>query len=282
MAVKLTFEQLNKLHTIIQNNQSLLIAKQLGEDYLNESEKILLNKYKLNSSGLYVPENDTIITSFRLGALAHTLNDVKALDKLSIKQLQQYLLSDENIPLINEEKHIISDIKIQTLSDIKNQGGKILQSIVSEIQNNAFSDNKKIMIDLTGKVGEWKKQYDALIDYNSNNAYQFGRAKMIERDYGSNVRVYKIPQETACKHCKRLYLTKRGIYRTFILSELIKNGNNIGRKVDQWLPVVGTTHPHCKCRLVVKSETIPTMKAVKRIKKRKPIKMKLAGRKIIV
>lgn len=37
--------------------------------------------------------------------------------------------------------------------------------------------------------------------------------------------------------------------KVFKLSELISNGTNIGRKVNEWKPTVGSTHPWCRCLL---------------------------------
>lgn len=54
-----------------------------------------------------------------------------------------------------------------------------------------------------------------------------------------------------CEHCKRLYLGPDGAPRIFKLSTLEANGlNNFGRKVKDWKPVVGATHPHCLCQLI--------------------------------
>lgn len=54
-----------------------------------------------------------------------------------------------------------------------------------------------------------------------------------------------------CRHCIRLYLTG-GIGsqpKIFKISDLIANGDNIGVKVNDWKPVVSSTHPHCRCTL---------------------------------
>lgn len=48
-----------------------------------------------------------------------------------------------------------------------------------------------------------------------------------------------------CNHCRRLYVGPDGAPRIFRLAELEANGSNVGRKVGEWRPVVGPTHPHC-------------------------------------
>lgn len=54
-----------------------------------------------------------------------------------------------------------------------------------------------------------------------------------------------------CKHCIRLYTTQ-GIGskpRLFKLVDLIANGDNIGIKVKDWKPTLGSVHPFCRCQI---------------------------------
>jgi hypothetical protein len=54
-----------------------------------------------------------------------------------------------------------------------------------------------------------------------------------------------------CRHCIKAYLTN-GIGsqpKIFKLSTLEANGTNVGKKVNDWLPVVGGMHPYCRCNL---------------------------------
>lgn len=65
---------------------------------------------------------------------------------------------------------------------------------------------------------------------------------------GLDTIIFKRPNPNACKHCKRLYLEKDGITpKLFKLSEMIANGTNYGKKVDEWKAVLGIMHPHCQC-----------------------------------
>lgn len=49
-----------------------------------------------------------------------------------------------------------------------------------------------------------------------------------------------------CSHCQRLYNGPNGP-RVFKLSTLEANGTNVGRKANDWLAVIGSTHPNCQC-----------------------------------
>ncbi|MBU5669528.1 hypothetical protein KQI68_06705 [Peptoniphilus sp. MSJ-1] len=60
-------------------------------------------------------------------------------------------------------------------------------------------------------------------------------------------RIFRRPNPDACKHCKKLYTTNGTIPRVFTIEEILKNGSNVGKKVSEWQPVIGATHPHCQC-----------------------------------
>jgi len=50
-----------------------------------------------------------------------------------------------------------------------------------------------------------------------------------------------------CPHCRRLYLKPDGTPKVFSMKQLLSNGTNYGRKTADWKPVVGATHPNCRC-----------------------------------
>lgn len=80
------------------------------------------------------------------------------------------------------------------------------------------------------------------------------QGKSIYSKQGEETKVFKRPNPNACPHCKRLYLEKDGRPKVFKLKDLLENGSNVGRKVADWKPVVGVTHPHCQCVLQVLPE----------------------------
>ena len=59
---------------------------------------------------------------------------------------------------------------------------------------------------------------------------------------------YKLPRPDACDHCVRLHL-QAGNPRLYWLDEIQGNGTNVGRKAQDWLIVIGSTHPWCGCTL---------------------------------
>lgn len=72
--------------------------------------------------------------------------------------------------------------------------------------------------------------------------------KRFEKHTKKRTRVFKRPAPDACPHCKKHYLRDDGVTpKLFWLSELEGNGTNVGRKVADWKPVVGSMHPWCQC-----------------------------------
>lgn len=113
------------------------------------------------------------------------------------------------------------------------------------------------------KVRDW----DRLAYYEIEDAKLQGQANKMMEDGNVNKLVYKQPLSTACEQCKHLYLQPDGkTPRLFKLSELIRNGSNIGRKphpikggkinpigradgAETLKATAGLLHPWCQCRL---------------------------------
>lgn len=66
--------------------------------------------------------------------------------------------------------------------------------------------------------------------------------------------VYKtvVNAKSLCEWCNKFYL-EGGKPKEYKLADLLKNGTNDGKPKSQWRPVVGKTHPRCRCQLHIKS-----------------------------
>lgn len=306
----LTADQINELLSIINTNQAILVGSQLGISYLSEYDKALLTNSGIDWENLYDPSLDSIYQSFHLGMLAQALKDTSAIKKLTYNQVKEYIKQGQYIPITQREQATLTAIKNQTLSDIKRKGSDIFQDINGILNNKSQEQYLKdeieegirkkntirhIANEIHRKTGDWSRDFDRIVEFQANSAYQEGRAIMAEKDGGKDVEVYKRVFASACKHCISLYLT--GGFgsepKIFKLSELKANGTNIGRKTAEWKPVIGSTHPFCRCLLMIKpqgykwnSETQAfdiLDKETPRLKvERKPIRVKIAGREIQV
>jgi hypothetical protein len=66
----------------------------------------------------------------------------------------------------------------------------------------------QIAHEIARKTGDWGRNFDRIIETASQNAFEQGKAAEIQRrNPDKDPLVYKIPQDGACKHCIRLYLT---------------------------------------------------------------------------
>jgi hypothetical protein len=60
-----------------------------------------------------------------------------------------------------------------------------------------------------------------------------------------DVLVYKIPAQTACEHCLRLWLEPDGAPRIYHLPDVLAHASNEGRPAREWTAQVGPIHPNC-------------------------------------
>ncbi len=267
----LSISQIHSLLEILEKQNLLFISSKLGINYLTENEVNKLLQFGINPYHLYKEAKDIALMSFHFGLLSDAIGTKEAKD-IDYEGLKEYFEKGNHIPLTAVERNTIDSIKKQYLGDIKANNGKIFQDF-----NNIISKNEKnnresyeavirdeikkgilqkkvsseIARDLARKTGDWNRNFKRIVDFISHTAFDEGRAAMIEDKYGNDALVYKQVYEGACKYCVKAYLTN-GIGsepKIFKLSVLKANGTNIGRKVDQLKPVIGSHHPHCRCTL---------------------------------
>lgn len=268
----LTVDQVQSILDVIDNNNIMLINKQLGPNYLTKQELDRLNKIGIDVHSFYDESQDIVKLSLHFGLISDAIGELQS-KKATHKDLIDYFKSGKYIPLSQTDKYVLDSVKKQYLGDIRANKGRIfsdVNNIISKDQKNnrleyekvirgeierGLSEKKtkqQIARDLGKLTGDWNRNFKRIVDYVSHTAYDEGRALAIQKRNGdSDPLVWKKVFGSACKHCIRLYHTK-GLGskpKVFKLSELIANGTNIGRKVDEWKPVVGSTHPHCRCTL---------------------------------
>lgn len=74
---------------------------------------------------------------------------------------------------------------------------------------------------------------------------------LINRIPTSDIRVYKRVKNDGrlCAWCNKFYTNKDGSPKVYRLTDLLANGSNDGLPKSAWKPVVGSTHPRCRCEL---------------------------------
>lgn len=77
----------------------------------------------------------------------------------------------------------------------------------------------------------------------------FNDAAVLEavKVHGLSVRIARVPETSACKTCKALFLDDNGVPILFDPLVLADNGVNVGRPRSEWLPTIYPLHPRCRC-----------------------------------
>ena len=266
-----TPDQTQELLSIVDKYHLVFIASTLGEDFLSKKDRDLLKQYGFNVDDLYSEQNDQILTAFKFGILSDALT-YKEANAIDYNDLKDYIKRGRFIPLNAEDKARINSIKNQSLSDISKNKNRIfndINGVIDKENENIRAKQEEIIrneaiktmeerrgvrsmvSNLGHQTGDWSRDFGRIAEYILHQAFDEGRAALYEREGGKDVLVYKDVYPGACKHCVNLYLTA-GIGSepiVFKLSVMRSNGTNIGRKPKDWKPVIGNTHPFCRCTL---------------------------------
>lgn len=261
--------QLQELLDIIDYHHTLFIFNHVGKEVLSSKDKEVLKSAGIDLEKNFTP---TVNQAFKFGVLAEVLgnNNTKS---LTFSDFKEYLKKGKFIPLTQSEEYSLEMVKIQKYKDIKGLGNRIFddlnqigievdkdlrlkreelirQSVKETIENR--EGVKSLVSKLGEKLDDWKRDLGRVADYTLHEAYEEGRAASFSKKSGDeDPLVFKDVFSGSCKHCIRLYLTG-GVGSEpiiFKLSELRANGSNIGRKPNDWLAVIGPTHPYCRCTM---------------------------------
>ena len=301
-----TLAQINDIIGILRKHKLLFIAEQLGLNYLSQTEKDILSaagidltKY-MNSSGI-------IEHAYLFGLLSEALGDDRAKD-MNYQQFQKFIKSGNFIPLTEDEEFALEQLKNRAYTDLNSLGNRIatgtsniiikanqqqqnkIRDIVKKKSINAIKYRQsatKLASEFGNATKDWERDWLRIAYYLLHDAYNTGRAKSIFKEYGEDAEVWFTVLEGACKHCMKLYLTDPDDIDSepivFKLKDIVANGNNIGRKVDELLPTISPIHPYCRCMINHKrpnTEWDRTTRSFSKVKKYVPKNKKLQGVKL--
>lgn len=267
-----TPNQILELMEIINFHHTLFIFNHSGSEILTDEDKKLLLKNGINiNSKSFIP---TINKAFKFGVLAEALGNKNA-STLNFTDFKDYIKRGKYIPLTKLEEYALENVKRQTYKDIKGLGNKIssdLNQVYIEVDKDLRAKRegiirttsteviqnregiKKLVSKLGERLGDWNRDLGRVADCILHEAYEEGRAASLEEKYkgtGKEPLVYKDTFTGGCKWCIKLHLTD-GIGSEpiiFKLSTLRANGSNIGRKPQDWKPIIGFNHPFCRCTM---------------------------------
>lgn len=267
-----TPNQIDELMLVVDRYQLLFIGENVGWELLSDNDKEILRQSGIDIEQMMSKEAIGYTEqAFKFGLLSEALGHKKA-QAMDYPKFKRFVESGNFVPLTTREKGALASVKRQMYSDIRGLGNRMKQDLSSTmievdkkqravyekiIQKEAQRsiENRTSVKDMVSRLGhktnDWSRDFGRISDFIMHTAYDEGRAASIEKQYGSDSLVYKDVFDKACKYCIKLYTTAGigTLPKVFKLSELITNGNNIGRKVAEWKPVIGSTHPFCRCTL---------------------------------
>ncbi len=209
---------------------------------------------------LRIPKELTPIIekAFKRGKL-----DARANKRMTLKEMESEIskMGDIKNPWFKLSKEKTNtDITYQLekmRSRVNSQLVEVLKpqfKVIDTVFKKDMPPEKRLASELRKITGNTRQDWEMVVKTELIEKRNQGFAQAIidgESPYsndGVDTLVFKRPNPDACKHCKRLYLEKDGITpKLFKLSEWLANGNNVGKKVDEYKPTLSVVHPHCQC-----------------------------------
>ena len=146
----------------------------------------------------------------------------------------------------------ITDLGTRAKQDIRGLNHAIaaedLMNVKREVANEIITGKGNLASRLRKITGEFDRNWDRVAKTETIRAVSLGQAESMAAEFGDPL-VYKTWEPDVCKYCRKLYQGPDGHPRIFRLSELVANGDNYGRKANDYLATVGPTHPNSRCVL---------------------------------
>mgnify|MGYP003624825803 CR=1 FL=1 len=270
--VGLNRDQIRELHLVIENYHLLQINSFVGFDYLYSDEQAIVQDILGSSLGLgaMIPH---IEKYYKLGII-RAQNPDSLIDSIDWREMDRFLSNESRVIDLNtKEKDILSNLKSNSYSHIKNLGNRAIhdlslllsdQDVKYRAEQEAALQSEllrgvagrrtvdEITRELAAKAGDWSVDWARITSTELSNAEAQGVVAGIVREHGEDAKIYMDVQPEACSKCIGAYLTAGRGSRpiVFSLKALLANGSNVGRKSSEYLPVIPAFHPSCKCTVV--------------------------------
>lgn len=267
-----TTVQIQEILAALRRWELVFICNQLGTDFLSSADKAVLKAAGVDLKQ-FKDKKGTLEHAYLFGILAAALEDERA-KAMNYAQFQRFVASGNWVPLTDSEEFALDQLKNRAYTDISGLGSRMKTGVTNvlvrsnleqqgiirdQIKNRAIQavelrmSPRSLASDLADLTQDWGRDWMRIAYYLMHEAYNTGRAQTILRDHGADALVYHDVYKDACKHCKEFFLEvpedPDSMPKVFKLSELLANGNNIGRKVADWKPVIAPVHPYCRCEL---------------------------------
>jgi len=217
----------------------ILIRNRPTEGYAQDAT---LNRLldQISSTGILPILNDAQQATLDTGraAMIEAVESTKAEIKKRVRQ--------EVIEANREHRQHVAVKRVESISDVKERRDtlrdkllKLIPAIMASAQD-AFE--RSFTSALTDTVN------DVAVDSATAESLFTGIPP-------KDIVVYKkvVNDDRLCKWCNRFYQHADGSPILYTLAELQANGSNYGKPKSEWKPVLGKTHPFCRCQLFHKN-----------------------------
>lgn len=260
----LTPEQLQEIRQIVEDHHDAFVVNTVGPEVV--TTEVLA---RLRDQGLVNVKIESVKDAYVYGQLMAMMQSPQVAN-MSFEQFKQHIRRNP-IPLSEAEMHAVRMAQMNAGQYCKGLGNRVniatgdtlieadaaFRARTEGIIRDATALNiarretvQKLKSDLSWASKDWARDWSRIAATEKQTAMQRGVADHYRGRYGGDVLVAKRPMPDACRHCKRVFLGPDGQPRIFKLRTLEENGTNVGRRANDWLPVVGTVHPHCQCQLI--------------------------------
>jgi len=255
----LTKKQLKKIEELIRRKFLVFTYESLGERALTRDELNMLKDAGLLRSTVRSFTGD----AFALGKVVAAIDRTKAI-KLGFDDLAKLAAKS---PITTVEKYTIDwasehtgqyikGISDDMVKEVKTTVTRAASSAIRAVQDEVVSAirNRKTVSELKTalfhRIDDKYRDWQRVAQTEMNNAIQNGIYSSIRDKHGPDQLVYKRPNASACKHCKRVYLEDDG-FTPIIFKMTDLKDSNYGLKAANWEPTIGSVHPYCQCQLSV-------------------------------
>lgn len=262
-------EQIQEILDIIEFQSNFFIAGNISGKFLNKEDKDFLKKLNIDFETQF-KDFTPFQQAFYFGRLVSILGPLKSKD-VNLNDFKKYLRRGQFHALSDYEKKTLEYLEDKTFSHIKDLKETIKTTIINKVKEvelinreqyeKVIKDSVKrsvierntvssIVSEIGNYTKDWSRDLGRIAETEMQNAYEYGKITSFNEEDEDN-KYYKHVYGGACKHCIRLYL-KDGIGSEpylFSYNELLANGTNIGKKVNDWKATIGPIHPFCRCDL---------------------------------
>lgn len=261
-------EQIQDILELIDFRFADLVWKIFGPSHLTSQDKEKLRKFGVNPSSL-VTKIPPYWANWMFGLLSGKLSDYQA-KQITYKDLLDYLARRQYETPSKREIESYEVACNRTYGYLKGLGDKMKKDISSyisdaELQTRMEQERviregmkrdilerettKLIASKISNQLDDWSRDWNRIVETEYQGVFNMGRVQSYMREGdGEDTLIYFDVFPGSCRHCIRLYLTG-GVGsepKLFTIKELMRNGTNIGRKVNDWKPtIITSTHPFC-------------------------------------